>query len=318
LLQVRCAAPFCISALHFISERNIAMRTIAINPLRCRVWNLHSRLDESLTEESCRSQIASFEKHGQLIPALGRRLRGNPDYDVELIYGARRLFVARHLNVPLMVELREITDRDGIVAMDLENRLRQDVSAYERGVSYDRWLREGYFESQDEIARSLQVSPAQVSRLLKLARLPPAVTEAFGNPTDICEVWGAELGNLLKDAQTERRLLQAARNIAAVSPRPPGSEIYKQLCGAARADLASKSADRIVKDERGAELFRVKHQRDSIVFSVSMDLLCRETLRDIERTIAGVFEPIELGDDPETMYGDARAESRDEALAELS
>jgi ParB family chromosome partitioning protein len=304
--------------VHFISERNIAMATIAINPLRCRVWNLHSRLDESLTEETCRSQIASFEKHGQLIPVLGRKLRGNRDYDVELIFGARRLFVARHLNLPLLVELREISDRDGIIAMDLENRLRQDVSAYERGISYDRWLRDGYFESQDEIARSLQVSPAQVSRLLKLARLPAAVTEAFGNATEICEVWGAELANLLKDPATERRLLQAARNIAAVSPRPPCSDIYKHLCAAAKVELKSKNEDRIVKDEGGEELFRVKHHRESIVFSVSMDILCRESLAEIERAIAGVFDPVELDDDEETLYGDLREESSEEALAEWS
>lgn len=294
------------------------MATIAINPLRCRVWNLHSRLDESLTEESCRLQIASFEKHGQLIPALGRRLRGNPDYDIELIYGARRLFVARHLNVPLLVELRDISDRDGIVAMDLENRLRQDVSAYERGTSYDRWLRDGYFSSQDEIARALQVSPAQVSRLLKLARLPQAVTEAFGNATEICEVWGAELANLLKDPESERRLMQAARNIAAVAPRPPGSEIYKQLCAAARDNRESRATDRVVKDERGDELFRVKRQRDSIVFSVSMDILCEESLDRIEREIAGLMDPSALEDDAETEYGDPRGRLSEDALAEWS
>jgi ParB family chromosome partitioning protein len=294
------------------------MATIAINPLRCRVWSLHSRLDESLTEESCRTQIASFEKHGQLIPVLGRRLRGNRDYDVELIYGARRLFVARHLNLPLLVELRDISDRDGIVAMDLENRLRQDVSAFERGTSYDRWLREGFFESQDEIAKALQVSPAQVSRLLKLARLPQTVIEAFGNATEICEVWGAELGNLLKDPETERRLLQAARNVAAVAPRPPCAEIYKQLCAAARDNREPENADRVVKDELGEELFRIKRQRDSIVFSVSMDILCQESLERIERVIAGVMDPTSLEDDEEMEYGDPLEELSEEAMAEWS
>jgi ParB family chromosome partitioning protein len=291
------------------------MPTIAINPLRCRVWNMHSRLDENLTEESCRSQIASFEKHGQLIPVLGRKLRGNSGYDVELIYGARRLFVARHLNVPLIVELRDISDRDGIIAMDLENRLRQDVSAYERGVSYDRWLREGYFESQDEIARSLQVSPAQVSRLLKLARLPAAVLEAFGNATEICEVWGAELAGLLNDPETERRVLQAARIIAAISPRPPCSEIYKQLRTAAKIDPTSKNADRIVKDERGEELFRVKHQRDAIVISVSMDLLSRQSLEQIEEAIVEAMEPAALDDDATRGYVGSREVSTEDALA---
>lgn len=266
------------------------MPTITVSPLRCRVWNLHARLDENLTEESCRSEIESFERHGQLVPVLGRRLRGDPDYDIELIYGARRLFVARHLNVPLLVELRDISDREGLIAMDVENRLRQDLSAYERGKSYDRWLRESHFASQDEIASALRISPAQISRLLKLARLPLVVIEAFGNAIDICEVWGAVLANLLKDPESEQRVLQAARSIAAVVPRPAASEIYQQLCAAGKTAPASQVADRIVKDARGEELFRVKRQRSSIVFSVSMELLSQETLDEIEHTIACVMD----------------------------
>lgn len=266
------------------------MSILSINPLRCRVWNLHSRLDENLTEESCRSEIESFEKHGQLIPALGRRLRGDPDYDIELIYGARRLFVARHLNLPLLVEVREVSDHDGIVAMELENRVRQDISAYERGTSYDRWLREGHFKSQDEISHALQISAAQVSRLLKLARLPPVVVEAFVKPTDICEVWGAELANLLKDPAAQRRILQAAQSLAAISPRPAAEEIYKQLCTAGKESNTSRATERVIEDDAGEELFRVKYQRDCIVFNVSMDLLTQESLEQIEFALASALD----------------------------
>src|SRR5689334_1689624 len=122
------------------------MSIISVNPFRCRVWSLHSRADECLTEESCKTEIESFEKHGQLVPVLGRRIRDNSNYDIELIYGARRLFVACYLNQPLRVDVRTISDRDGIIAMDLENRLRKDISAYERGASYARWLRDGHFD----------------------------------------------------------------------------------------------------------------------------------------------------------------------------
>jgi ParB family chromosome partitioning protein len=265
------------------------MTTISVSPLRCRVWSLHARLDENLTEETCRAEIESFEKHGQLIPALGRRLRGNRDYDIELIYGARRLFVARHLNVPLLVDVREIADREGIVAMDLENRVRQDLSAFERGTSYDRWLREGHFSSQHEIANTLQVSAAQISRLLKLARLPKPIIEAFSKATDICEVWGAELANLLRDQVTEQRMVQAARSIALMAPRPSAEETYKQLCSAAKA--ATHTATRVVKDEDGNELFRVKHQRGNVVFDVRHNLLSQDLLNRIESVVARILDP---------------------------
>ena len=108
----------------------------SVNPFRCRVWDLHDRLDHLIVEDGCRNEISSFAKNGQLIPALGRPLRDDPDYEVELICGARRLFVARHLNLELLVDLRELTDQDAIIAMDVENRQRQDISPYERGLSF--------------------------------------------------------------------------------------------------------------------------------------------------------------------------------------
>src|SRR4030088_270940 len=152
---------------------------ISVSPFRCRMWALHDRIDTYVNETTCKMEIDSFHRHGQLVPVLGRPVRGDPDYDMELIYGARRLFVARHINVALMVEVRDLSDRDAIVAMDIENRQRKDVSPLERGLSYARWLRSGYFKSQDDIAQNLKISSSQVSRMLKLARLPSAIVGAF-------------------------------------------------------------------------------------------------------------------------------------------
>jgi ParB family chromosome partitioning protein len=277
------------------------MTAIAVNPLRCRIWNLHPRLEENLTEESCRMEIESFEKHGQLIPVLGRRLRGNPDYDIELIYGARRLFVARHLGMPLKVELRDICDREGIIAMEAENRLRRDISPYERALSYSRWLREGHFRSQGEIANALQVSQAQVSRLLKLAKLPDAIVNAFATPADLCEAWGERLVNLLADPHVERQFMHLAREIAS-GPRPPAEKIFAQFCAAAKASRSARSAERVVLGLQGEEMFRVRHQRGAVVIKVPLDRLSRDLLAQIERSLARVMDP-NLPDETDELIG---------------
>src|SRR5688572_30441481 len=109
---------------------------VSISPFRCRVWEMHDRLEDYITAESCCTEIGSFEAHGQLVPALGRPVRGDPDYDLEVVCGARRLFVARHLGALLQVEIREMSDREALVALDIENRHRKDTSPYERGVTY--------------------------------------------------------------------------------------------------------------------------------------------------------------------------------------
>src|SRR5579871_4858114 len=132
----------------------MSKKITSADPFRCRMWSLHDRLDEYVTEDACQAEIESFAKHGQLIPALGRPIRSDPDFDVEVICGARRLFVARHLNRPFLVEIRELSDRDALIAIDIENRHRRDVSPYERGLSYARWLRSGQFQSQEELAKA--------------------------------------------------------------------------------------------------------------------------------------------------------------------
>ncbi|MDY6949090.1 MAG: ParB N-terminal domain-containing protein, partial [Pseudomonadota bacterium] len=128
------------------SRRSAEPKTVSINSFRCRVWERHARLEEYITEETCRTEIASVKAHGQLIPVLVRPLLGDVNYDYELIYGARRLFVARHLNVPLLAEVRRLSDRDAAIHVDIENRQRKDISPYERGRCYHQWLSSGLFQ----------------------------------------------------------------------------------------------------------------------------------------------------------------------------
>ncbi len=263
---------------------------VSISPFRCRMWSLHDRADEYITEQSCREEILSFEKHGQLVPTLGRALHRDPTHDVELIFGARRLFVARHLNVPLRVELRQIKDREAIVAMDIENRQRQDISAYERGASYLRWLREGYFNSQDDIATALKVSASQVSRLLKVARLPPVLLNAFECPADICEGWGLELADALDDPQRREQTIRKAREISGSAERTSAREVCRQLLSASakgRKPIAKKH-DEVVLDDEGEPLFRIRYDRKAVLLVLPVQIVsarCLEKVRQATSTI---------------------------------
>jgi len=267
------------------------MATIKLmNPFRCRMWALHDRLDAHINESTCRAEIASFEGHGQLVAVLGRTLPGDTDHDVELITGARRLFVARHLNKPLMVELRTLGDQEALIAMDTENRLRKDISPYERALSYARWLRSGFFKSQDDIARALKVSPSQVSRILRLAQLPAVVVQAFANPTEIREAWGRSLLAKLEDRATRQALLDTARSVIAKPARLPAHEVYRKLLSSAQGrKLKIQRHDVVVRGADGTALFRIRHQRDTIALLLPLDHVGERTLRDISDAVAAVL-----------------------------
>jgi ParB family chromosome partitioning protein len=280
------------------SKVPVARNIVAVNPFRCRVWAMHDRLEEHVTEESCKDEIDSFVTHGQLIPALGRALGGDLEHDVEIVCGARRLFAARHLNVPLDVEMREMTDRDAIVAMDLENRHRKDLSAYERGLSYAQWLRGKYFGSQDDLGRALNVSASQVSRLLKLSQLPSVVIRAFPSPMSIRECWGLDLYRAWHDPQLRPFVAQRARGIGVATSRMSAKDVYKQLMAPAGDSKVRQLGghDEVVVCPKGTPLFRIRRHRKFIALLLPVDRVSVNSLKRIRAAISEeLWQPVEEG-----------------------
>lgn len=268
------------------------MAIISVDPFRCRLWSLHDRIEEHVNEESCRAEIASFQSCGQLVPTLGRPVPKDPDHDVEIIYGARRLFVARHLNRPLLVDSRELSDLEAITAMDIENRQRKDVSPYERGMSYRVWLRAGYFASQADIARKLNVSASQVSRLHKLAGLPAVVVAAFCSPLDIREEWGLKLVEILSDVTRRESCIAAARQMAARSPRAPSSEVFRRLLvpESNSRRIRPRRRDQVVHDSSGSPLFRIRSLQTSVALILPMQSVSANLLEEIRNAVSGILQ----------------------------
>jgi ParB family transcriptional regulator, chromosome partitioning protein len=270
---------------------------VLVNPFRCRMWAMHDRIEEHLTEESCKAEIESFARQGQLLPVLGRRLHGERDFDIELVYGARRLYVARHLNKELQVRVQDIPDHAALIAMELENRQRQDVSPYERGLSYCRILRDGYFSSQEELSRAFGVSPSYVCRVLKIARLPAVVVSAFENPTVITEAWGLALVEALEDPARRAVLVQRARAMREHG-RSSAREVFERLIapvGQASTNRHSGPGVRrrpaeIVTGKTGRVLFRVQQRRKAVVLTVPSNSVPPHVLEEIRKAVATILE----------------------------
>src|SRR6185437_15430982 len=243
---------------------------VSIDPFCCRLWKGHERIEEHINERTCRDEIASMSTHGQRIPVLARPLAQDLGYSHELIYGARRLFVARYLKMPLLAEVRSMSDIEAVIAFEIENEQRRELSAYERAQSYRSWLRSGIFESQEDMARTLHVSTAQVSRLLELAQLPPVIVNAFASPVDICEAWGCELMQMWGELDARNRLVARARLLSAERDKSEPAVIYQRLVSnlssgrRSTRDRSSFAHDEVIKDDSGRPLFRVRVRRREI------------------------------------------------------
>lgn len=269
--------------------------TILVDPFRCRLWSLHDRLEEHIDEDNCAREIESFQQHGQRVSVLGRPVCDDPDYDVEVICGGRRLFIARLLGMQLLVEMRDLTDKEAIISMHIENCLRKEVSPYERGLAYQRWLRSGSFKSQDEMAAALGVSASRVCRLLKLAKLPSVILAAFGTAVDIREGWGDKLTEVIEDPVRKEPVIRAARSIAASGAALSPREVYRQLLAAAAptAPGGRKASaiphDKVVEGVGGEPLFRIRQQQDAIALLLPVDRMSARTLDAIQRAVARIL-----------------------------
>lgn len=269
---------------------------VMVDPFRCRMWAYHGRLTESVNEDSCKAEIDSMSAFGQLIPVLGRPVRNDSHYDYELIYGARRLFVAQCLNVPLRVEVKDLSDRECVIAIDIENQQRTQISPYERGRCMKLWLSHGLFQTQDELARALKISASQVSRLVHLASLPAVLVGAFPSPNQIREIWGVELLNAWRDPQRRQALAHRARNICRSRRRAPADEVFQQLTDELKKTplrspkLVTSVRDDVVTASTGETLFMIRKQRGAVSLIIPASRATPQKIAEIRDLLTGVLQ----------------------------
>jgi len=158
-------------------------------------------------------------------PLGGRRGEGEPKYEV--VFGHRRHRACLELGLDVLVVVEELDDASVFVEMERENRGRENLSAYEQGRQYVRALDEGLFPSMRALASKIGRDPSDVSKAMRVARLPEEVIGAFSSPIEILFRWATNLERALaKDADA---VLTAAR-----SARQPGrwskaAEVFAQL-----------------------------------------------------------------------------------------
>lgn len=262
-----------------------------VSPAKCKMWALHVRAEDSISPASCASLIASIRRHGQRHPALARPRYSTEGTEYELIYGARRWFSAQQLGVDLLVDVRDIDDRAALIEMDIENRPREDISPYERGVNYGRWLRAGYFKNQLELAKELGVSEARVSRLLKYSQLPTVVVAAFDSVRDIREEWAVRLANKCRDAKLRIDIMRRARERAASSRKISPQCIFDALLrGVGEKVIKDSSRAEVIKGTNGKSLFRIAVHAKTLHVVLPRAEVSQAILDDITKAVAAALE----------------------------
>jgi ParB/RepB/Spo0J family partition protein len=169
-------------------------RVVSVDPKRCKMWEFADRDALGLNEEECKDLLDTMSPpNKQLIPALGRKLNDDPNFDYELIYGNRRRWVCDYYNINLEVKLTDDDDTACLRYMHDENAPRKDISAMERARSFYRQLnavdKDGNYlfatdgkPSLNQLAKHLTESRATIQRAVNAAPL--------WDMKEVCEVLG--------------------------------------------------------------------------------------------------------------------------------
>ena len=125
-------------------------------------------------QEDMLAELAeSIKIHGLLQPIMVRRAA----VGYELIVGERRLRACKSLGwevIPAIV--RDIEDKEAAEIALIENLQREDLHVFEIAEGYERLLKE-FDVTQEELARNLGISQANVANKIRLLKLPPEVRQ---------------------------------------------------------------------------------------------------------------------------------------------
>ncbi|GGB40593.1 hypothetical protein GCM10011380_32570 [Sphingomonas metalli] len=236
------------SALARVASGEVRQVTqLLLDPARVRIWPGNARSYAHLTEDNCRELIDSIiAEGGQKVPAVVRRVEGDPDFDYEVIAGTRRhwsiswLRVHSYPDLHFVAQVAQLDDEAAFRLADLENRARADVSDLERARNYLDALKAHYGNHQTRMAERLKLSKGWLSKMLKVATLPDPVVAAFASPFDVQLKPGYALAQALDDRTAKPAILAEAQVLAAMqaearergAPTMPAADVMRRLLAA--------------------------------------------------------------------------------------
>lgn len=165
-----------------------------IDPASIVDGGIRDRLEHDA--EAHASLVASIRDYGQQVPVL---LRPHPQEAgrFEVVYGRRRVQAIRDLGQTVKAMIRDLDDREAVVAQGQENSARRDLSFIEKA-NFARQMREAGYERRI-ICDALHIDKTIISRMLSVVnRVPIAIIEAIGAAPSIGRDRWLQLADLIE------------------------------------------------------------------------------------------------------------------------
>ena len=153
-----------------------ARALLDIEPNLIDAGGLQDRLEVDAAEDAALRE--SIAEYGQQVPVL---VRPHPVLEgrYQVVYGRRRVLALTQLGRPVKALLRQLDDRDAVIAQGQENNARRDLSFIEKANFARQMEQAGY--DRKIIGDTLSMDKTLISRLLSVAeRVPFEVIHVIG------------------------------------------------------------------------------------------------------------------------------------------
>lgn len=192
-----------------------ARSVVELDPHLIDAGGMTDRLETNPDEDEAFAQL--IREYGQQVPVL---VRPHPVTEgrFQIVYGRRRVLALRDLGLPVKALIRDLDDRELIMAQGQENTARRDLSFIEK-VNFARQMEDAGY-TRKVICDALSIDKTVISRMMAIAALvPPVVIEAIGAAPSVGRDRWTTLADLIKQTGEDADTMLAMLNIGARSHR---------------------------------------------------------------------------------------------------
>jgi ParB family chromosome partitioning protein len=159
--------------------------------------------------------------------------------------------------------VESMDDETLFIEMERENRGREDLSAWEQGVSYARALDDGLFASARKLSEKIGIDVGQIGKAVSLAKLPKEVVEAFSSPLDLQYRFAKPLKDALDKSPDD--VLSRAQAIKQAGEKLSGKEVLSRLINGMQpeGEVASNKVKKVSLKGKGGQLGGIQFNRDT-------------------------------------------------------
>ncbi|MEM1360659.1 MAG: plasmid partitioning protein RepB [Pseudomonadota bacterium] len=217
--------------------------------------------------------LVSIRDHGQQVPVL---VRPHPDTEgrYQIVYGRRRVLALRDLGTPVKAMIRDLDDRDLVIAQGQENTARKDLTFIEKA-NFARQMRDGGYDRK-VICAALHVDKTQVSRMLSVAdAVPLALIEAIGSAPSVGRDRWLGLAALIAESEVDTAEAIAMTNLAqATNSDERFTGLIQALSLPKRRSAAAQDAagaQGVLRSKAGVELGRLETKNGKIKMTIPVE-----------------------------------------------